>query len=183
VNVGCITFLMIDGDGDPNSSGFQEAVEALFSLSYTLKFAIKKGIGIDYRVAPLEALWWSDSMDSFLAGDRDRWRWTAMIAQPSVVDDAWLVKAMEEVKRKKNPAALARVRFAGFTEGLSAQIMHVGPYSEEAPTIEKLHAFIREQGGTFEGHVQKHHEIYLGDPRRAAPEKLKTVIRQPFERA
>lgn len=183
VDAPAMNFLMVDGVGDPNSSQpYMDALEALYALTYTLKFGLKQVEGVNYRVAPLEGLWWSDAMDVFLAGAREKWQWTMMIAQPSVVTSEWVERASEEVRRKKNPPALQLVRFASFQEGLAAQIMHIGPYATEAPTIQRLHEFIHAQGGVFDGRVQKHHEIYLGDPRRAAPEKLKTVIRQPFTR-
>ncbi len=181
VDAPAMDFLMIDGVGDPNGSqSYMDAIEALYSLSYTLKFALKQAEGVNYRVAPLEGLWWSETMDVFLAGAREKWQWTMMIAQPSVVTPEWVERATKEVRRKKNPPAISLVRFASLHEGLAAQIMHIGPYATEAPTIQQLHDFIHAQGGVFDGRVQKHHEIYLGDPRRAAPEKLKTVIRQPF---
>lgn len=184
VEVPAMNFLMIDGAGDPNNSqSYMDAVETLYSLSYTLKFALKKTDGVDYRVAPLEGLWWSDDMEVFLSGTREAWLWTMMIAQPSLVTPERVDRAFEEVRRKKNPSALPLVRFERFHEGLAAQIMHIGPYSAEAPTIQRLHDFIRSEGGVFHGCMQKHHELYLGDPRRAAPEKLKTVIRQPFVRS
>jgi hypothetical protein len=173
-------FLMVDGAGDPNTSQtYRDALEALYALTYSLKFALKKAVGVSYKVAPLEGLWWGDDPNVFLTGAKERWSWTMMIAQPSVVTMAWVDSAREEVQRKKGPDALSLVRFERFHEGLSAQIMHIGPYAAEAPTIQKLHDFIHAEGGALTGH---HHEIYLGDPRRAAPEKLKTVIRQPFAR-
>jgi hypothetical protein len=181
VDAPVMNFLMVDGAGDPNSSQpYMDALEALYALAYTLKFALKQAEGVNYRVAPLEGLWWSETMDVFLAGAREQWQWTMMIAQPSIVTPEWVARAIEEVRRKKNPPALQLVRFASFHEGLAAQIMHIGPYATEAPTIQRLHEFIHARGGVFDGGVQKHHEIYLGDPRRATPEKLKTVIRQPF---
>ena len=178
VSVPALQFLMVDGQGDPNTAQtFQDAVEALFSLSYSLKFLIKKGpTGFDYGVLPLEGLWWADDMSAFAAGNKDNWKWTLMIMQPEVVDAALVQEALQQVEKKKQLAALPLVRFAAFTEGKAAQILHVGPFSEEGPTVEKLHAFIAEQGGKPAG---KHHEIYLSDMRRAAPEKLKTIIRQP----
>jgi hypothetical protein len=183
VDVPAMNFLMVDGTGDPNTSqDYKDAIEALYALAYTLKFALKKAEGLDYRVAPLEGLWWSEQMDLFRAEDKDEWRWTMMITQPSVVTRARVESAIEEVRRKKNPTALALVRFEPFCEGLAAQILHIGPYAAEAPTIGRLHDFIHAQGGAFDGLTHKHHEIYLGDPRRTAPEKLKTVIRQPFIR-
>ncbi len=184
VDVPAFAFLMVDGRGDPNTSqDYQDAVEALYTLSYTLKFALKRAEGVNYAVAPLEGLWWGDTMDEFLTGRRADWRWTMMIAQPSLVTPTWVERAREEAARKKNLPALPRLCFETFQEGLAAQIMHIGPYANEAPTIQRLHDFIQAQGGVFDGLQQKHHEIYLGDPNRSAPEKLKTVIRQPFRRA
>ena len=172
-------YLMVDGKGDPNTSqSFHDAIEVLFSLSYTLKFMIKKGeIGIDYGVLPLEGLWWADDMSSFSTNDKDEWKWTLMIMQPEFVTKELVHKAMEQVKIKKNPIALPLLKFESFEEGKAAQIMHIGPFSEEGPTIEKVHSFIEVNGSQRRG---KHHEIYLSDVRRAAPEKWKTVIRQPM---
>jgi hypothetical protein len=173
-----MAFLMVDGTGDPNTSPeYAQALEALYAASYGAKFKVKRAPGgVDYKVMPLEGLWWSDDMAAFLEGKREDWRWMMMIAQPPVVSTIIIDEAVAEAGRKKDLPALARIRFEPFEEGLCAQIMHVGPYSAEGPTIEKLHAFIAEQGYSRRG---KHHEIYLGDPRRAAPERLKTVVRQP----
>ncbi len=179
VDVPQMNFLMIDGEGDPNTSQeFQEAVEALFGLSYTLKFIIKKGkLAIDYGVMPLEGLWWADDMSAFRTGDKDKWKWTVMIMQPEYVTTDLLGQAVEQVRKKKNPPALPKVRFEAFAEGKAAQTMHVGPFSEEGPTIENVHSFIEASGCELSG---KHHEIYLSDIRRAAPEKWKTIVRQPM---
>jgi hypothetical protein len=178
VQVPQLAFVMIDGAGDPNTSPeYVQAVEALYAVSYGAKFAAKRGSEpVDYRVLPLEGLWWSEDMADFPEGRRDAWSWTMLIAQPPVVTATLLGQAVAEAGRKKDLPALGRLRFERFTEGLCAQIMHVGPYSAEGPTIQKLHAFIAEQGYALRG---KHHEIYLGDPRRTAPERLRTVIRQP----
>ena len=178
IEVPSMNFLMIDGEGDPNTApAFAEAIEALYAVSYTLKFRVKKGsIGIDYGVMPLEALWWTEDMATFSEEDKDAWSWTAMIMQPKLITGAMVEEAIAQVKEKKNPAALPLVRFEPFTEGTAAQILHIGPFSEEGSTIAKLHAFIEESGYRREG---KHHEIYLSDIRRAAPEKWKTIIRQP----
>jgi len=174
-------FLMVDGRGDPNTSReYAEAVEALFALSYTLKFAVKKGpLAVDYGVMPLEALWWSDDMSSFVTGERDAWKWTAMIMQPDVIDAGAVEAATEAAARKKVLPALAKVRFEAFEEGPAAQIMHVGPFTAEGPTIERVHEFIEESGCERAG---KHHEIYLTDIRKADPSKWRTVIRQPMGR-
>lgn len=183
VDVPKMNFLMVDGKGDPNTSQeYKEAIEALYTVSYSLKFMIKKGeTAIDYVVMPLEGLWWTDDMAQFSTENKGIWKWTAMIMQPEYVTKDLVTKAFEQVEKKKNPPALSKMRFESFHEGLSAQIMHIGPYSAEGPTIKKLHSFIKEKGYEFDGLVQKHHEIYLSDPRRTAPEKMKTVIRQPME--
>ena len=180
VDVPAMNFLMIDGAGDPNTTPFfQEATEALFAVSYGLKFIIKKGEQqVDYGVMPLEGLWWADDMTQFSVEKKGDWQWTLLMMQPEFVTPELFAEAVEQVKKKKNPAALPLMRFEAFAEGKAAQIMHIGPFSEEGPTIEKVHAFIDENGGQLSG---KHHEIYLSDIRRAAPEKWKTVIRQPFK--
>lgn len=181
VDVPPMNFLMIDGAGDPNTSQeFKDAVEALYTLSYTLKFMIKKGdVGIDYGVMPLEGLWWADDMSRFSTEHKDDWKWTVMIMQPEYVTRELCGAAVEQVRKKKDPKALSRVRFETFSEGRAAQIMHRGPFSEEGPTIEKLHTFIKEKGYRLSG---KHHEIYVSDMRKTAPEKLKTIIRQPMKK-
>lgn len=183
VDVPAMNFLMVDGSGDPNTSQeYKDAIEALYALSYTLKFAIKRAEKVDYQISMLEGLWWSDTVDVFVAGVRNAWRWTMMVRQPSVVTPTWVAQARAEVARKKQLPALPGVRLEAFHEGLAAQIMHIGPYATETPTIQALHDFIHAQDGVFDGRVQKHHELYLGDPRRTAPDKLKTVVRQPFVR-
>lgn len=180
VEVPAMNYLMVDGEGDPNTSQtFQEAVEALFALSYTLKFIVKKGqAALDYGVMPLEGLWWADDMAAFVTGDKSKWKWTLMIMQPDFITQELVDAASAEVLKKKNPAALPRVRFAALEEGSAAQTLHVGPYSEEGPTIARVHEFIESRGCRLNG---KHHEIYLSDPRRSEPQKWKTVIRQPMQ--
>jgi hypothetical protein len=179
VEVPQMNFLMIDGEGDPNTSqSFQDAIDVLYPLSYTLKFIIKRGeIGIDYGVLPLEGLWWADDMSSFSVDNKENWKWTLMIMQPELVKKEMVATAIEEVRKKKKPVALPLVRFESFVEGKVGQIMHFGPFSEEGPTVEKLHSFIKVSGSQ---RIGKHHEIYLSDIRRAAPEKWKTIIRQPM---
>lgn len=180
VDVPAMNFLMIDGEGDPNTApAFAEAIEALYGVSYTLKFTVKKGdMAIDYGVMPLEALWWGDDPKVFTDGRKDEWKWTVMIMQPEFITAAMVDEAMDAVEKKKSPPALRKLRFESFAEGPSAQILYVGPYDAEGPTIARLHDFIESEGGQKRGH---HHEIYLNDARRTAPEKLKTVIRQPFD--
>lgn len=171
-------FLMIDGEGDPNTSPtYVQAVQALFSVSYAVKFMVKKGPqALDYAVMPLEGLWWADDMSAFAAHDKSRWKWTMMIMQPDVVGPDLIEAAMTDVRRKTSLPALDKLRFEKFTEGLCAQVLHVGPFSDEGPTIEKLHAFIRERSSL----AGKHHEIYLSDMRRVDPSRCKTIIRQPM---
>jgi hypothetical protein len=178
VKVPAFTFLMVDGQGDPNTSpAYAEAVEALFTVSYTAKFMVKKGPAQkDYAVMPLEGLWWSDDLSAFRRGDRARWRWTMMIMQPAFVPVSLLVKAMAEAARKKPLPGIARLRIEKFAEGRCAQILHVGPFTSEGPVIERLHAHIEARTG-LRG---KHHEIYLTDIRRADPSRWKTIIRQPM---
>lgn len=180
VDVPEMAYLMIDGAGDPNvSPEFQQSVEVLFGLSYALKFMVKKGpLAVDYGVMPLEGLWWADDMSAFSLGDKSSWKWTLMILQPRYVTVELVRAASEDVNRKKRPACLDRVRYEPLVEGSVAQTMHIGPFSEEGPTIERVHRFIEECGRKPRG---KHHEIYLSDIRKADPKKWKTVIRQPME--
>ncbi len=181
IRVPRFNFLMIDGAGDPNTSQeFREAVQALYTAAYTLKFMIKKEKKVDYPVMALEGLWWTDDMATFSADNKSAWKWTLMILQPNVVTKALFKKAVKQAKEKKGLAALEKIRFEGFNEGLCVQIMHIGPYAEEGPTIQMLHAFAKERG--FDP-VRKHHEIYMSDPRKAKPEKMKTVIRQPIQKS
>lgn len=179
VDVPGMNYLMIDGIGDPNiSQDYKEAIEALYSLSYTLKFMIKKGeTSVDYGVMPLEGLWWADDMNYFIQGNKEKWKWIAMIMQPPFITKELYEEALKQVIKKKNLEALEKVRFEHYNEGKTAQVVHIGPYSAEGPTIEKLHKFIKEKGYELCG---LHHEIYLNDPRKSAPEKLMTIIRQPI---
>lgn len=139
---------------------------------------VKKGApAIDYGVMPLEGLWWADDMSKFSAGDKSSWKWTMMIAQPDFISKEMVDAAIADMKRKKNPTAISRLRFEAYVEGMCAQILHIGPFSAEGPTIERVHRFIAASGCKLCG---KHHEIYLSDIRKAAPEKWKTIIRQPM---
>lgn len=180
VEVPALSYLMIDGEGDPNTTpAYAHAVEALFSVSYTAKFALKKSpLAIDYAVMPLEGLWWADDWSVFLTNDRARWKWTMMILQPDFLPVEMIEAAREKLARTKNLPGLARLRLERFEEGPCAQILHVGPFTEEGPTIEKLHEHIDARSGR----AGKHHEIYLSDVRRAAPAKWKTILRQPMKR-
>lgn len=180
VDVPPLSFLMVDGSGYPGTSQeYQEAMEVLYGMAYTLKFKLKRGpLALDHVVMPLEGLWWAKDMDVFLMDRKEEWLWTSMIMQPREVTKDLFEEARDELGRKKGPPALPRARLEVYEEGASAQVMYLGPYSEEGPTIEALHAFIEEGGHRRRG---KHHEIYLGDPRRTAPERLRTIIRQPYE--
>lgn len=179
VDVPEMNSLTVDGFGDPNTAkDYTDAIQALYTVSYTLKFIIKRGeTAVDYGVMPLEGLWWGDDMTQFSEDNKDQWKWTAMIMQPKYVTRDLLELALIEVKKGKSLPALPKVRFCSFCEGLASQIMYIGPYSKEGSTIKRLHEYIKENGYDLSG---KHHEIYLSDPRRSSPEKLKTIIRQPM---
>ena len=181
VKVPAFTYIMVDGTGDPNTSAaFRDAIGALYGAAYTLKFMLKKHSGVDFRVMPLSGRFHADGPAELLLGRKNEWKWTLMIPVPSVVRQADFAKALAEAGAKKKASpALPLLRREVLKEGLCAQILHKGPYADEKPTIEKLHAFIAEQGFTFDG---SHHEIYLSDPNRSAPEKLKTIIRQPVKK-
>lgn len=183
VEVPEMQFLMVDGHGDPNvAQEYQDALEAIYAVAYKIKFISKKQLGRDYVVPPLEGLWWSEDMATFsTARDKSQWDWTMMIMTPDWIAADSFADALEQVRKSKNPTALDQVRLESYHEGLSVQIMHVGSYDEEGPTLMKLHEeFIPESGLVENG---KHHEIYLGDPRRVASEKLKTILRQPVREA
>jgi hypothetical protein len=178
VDVPEMQFLKVDGHGDPNTAAeYQEAVEALYAVAYKIKFISKKELDKDYTVPPLEGLWWAEDMSTFVSRDKSEWDWTMMIMTPDWISSEIFKRAVEEVRKAKNPAALDLVRFEKYVEGLSVQIMHIGSYDEEGPTIARLHNDFLPANDLVEN--GKHHEIYLGDPRRTAPEKLKTVLRQP----
>ena len=178
VTVPAARFLMADGEGNPNTVlQYARAVEALFTLAYALKFSIKKSQGIDYAVMPLEGLWWSDDMSTFTPENKNDWKWTMLIRQPEFVDDSVYEAVRAEIRKKKPTVAIDVVRFDRFEEGACVQTLHMGPFSEEGPTVEKLHEHIRANGKQLRG---SHHEIYLSDIRKAAPEKWRTIVRQPF---
>jgi hypothetical protein len=182
VDVPELGFLMVDGHGDPNTATeYTQAVEALYTVSYSLKFAIKRARdGFDYGVMPLEGLWWVRDMSKFTSSKKSDWDWTAMIMQPDQVTQDLLEDALANATAKKSLPAATKLRLERFREGPAAQVMHIGPYDAEGPTIKRLHELIAESGRTRRG---KHHEIYLSDPRRCAPEKLRTIIRQPVDAA
>ena len=192
VDVPEFTLVAVVGSGDPNGPDFAAATRALFAVSYGAHFLIRKRLGDAPRVLPLEALWWvadAAAQDTFVAvaagtadipaTDRDAWGWQAFIVQPDPVDEATLDEAMQRAAAKQLPA-LGRVRVQRWCEGRSAQTLHVGPYATEAASVALLHRGIAAAGYRPHG---RHHEIYLGDPRRSAPERLRTILRHPVERA
>lgn len=181
VDVPEMQFLMLDGHGDPNTEpAYQEAVESLYGVAYKLKFMSKKQLEKDYVVPPLEGLWWADDMETFISRDKSAWDWTMMIMQPEWITPEMFAQAVAEVQKSKALPALSKMRLERYAEGLSVQILHIGSYDAEAPTLERLHREFIPQNGYVE--AGKHHEIYLSDPRKVAPEKLKAVLRQPVVR-
>ncbi len=174
-----LNYLMIDGQGDPNTSiEYKNAVQALYSVAYTLKFQIKKGqLAIDYPVMQLEGLWWVDDMKLFSVENKKAWKWTMMILQPELVNEELVKNAIQQVLDKKGIQPADKVRFESLSENEVVQLLHKGPYLAEAENIKKLHQAIEEKGFKRSG---KHHEIYLNSPLKTAPENLKTVLRQPY---
>jgi len=181
VDVPEMQFLMVDGHGDPNTTqDYKDAVEALYAVAYKIKFMSKKGLEKDYTVPPLEGLWWAEDMETFITRDKSQWDWTMMIMTPDWISAEFFADAVGQVRKAKDPAALDKVRLERYHEGLSVQIMHIGSYDDEGPVLYQMHSdFIPNNGYVENG---KHHEIYLSDPRRVAPEKLKTVLRQPIKK-
>jgi len=179
VTVPAMKYIMVDGSGAPEGDSFSQAIGAMYNLAYTMKFRSKKLLKKDYNVMALEGLWWVKGKRFDLA-KREDWLWTLMIIQPDFVSDKMFAEALDEAKRRKNPPGIEKARLESFKEGLCVQTMHVGPYSTETESISRLDAFAREKGYKMVG---KHHEIYLGDPRRAAPSKLRTIIRHPVAKA
>jgi hypothetical protein len=184
VEVPPFQFAMIDGiikanESPATSADFADAMQALYGISYTLKFAskLRKQDPIDYTVMALEALWWVEN-DDFEFGKKQDWYFTAMIMQPPHITAEMFGDALAQLNKKKTSTALAKLRLENFHEGQSVQVIHIGPYSAEPATIDRMKAFMQEHNLTRNG---KHHEIYLGDPRKSAPEKLKTVLRQPVK--
>ena len=182
VEVPEFNFVMVDGQIEPDetpetSIAFSQAMQALYGLAYTLKFTskLREENPVDYTVMALEGLWWVES-GRFDFQRREPWLWTMMIMQPDHIDQVMFEEALVQVREKQDNPALEKTRFERFTEGPSIQIMHIGPYADEPRSLAKMQAFAEENGYTYRG---KHHEIYIGDPRRAKPENLKTVLRQP----
>lgn len=180
VDVPPLQYLMIDGHGDPNAApAYMSAVQWLFSVSYPVKFASKKDLGRDYAVMPLEGLWWADDMNAFITREKSAWSWTMMILQPDWITAEMIAAATQKASAKLGPPPPS-LRFEVLDEGLCVQIMHIGPYDAEGPVLVRLHGEFLPQNGLTE--TGRHHEIYLSDPRKSAPEKLRTVLRQPVKR-
>ncbi|MEE2039265.1 GyrI-like domain-containing protein [Nocardiopsis sp. CT-R113] len=178
-----LQYLMVDGHGDPNTSpAFAEAVEALYPVAYKLKFASKQDLGRDYVVMPLEGLWWAEDMDAFTATrDKSRWDWTLMIMTPDWIGQDMFATAVERAAAKNRPVRLRDVRLETLSEGRCVQTLHVGPFDHEADVLARMHhGFIPDSGLRMVG---RHHEIYLSDFRKVAPEKLRTILRQPVAAA
>jgi len=183
VEVPEMQFLMIDGIGSPgDSQEYLDALAVLYPVVFKTKF-LSKAKGKDYVVPPLEGLWWAENMDDFTEGNRDKWKWTMMIMQPEWITREMIDEAIDITTEKKPELAklVPKLRLEKYKEGRAAQIMHIGPYSEEGPNIQKIHKFIKDKDGKFDGHNLKHHEIYLSDPRKSKPENMKTIIRQPYK--
>jgi hypothetical protein len=180
IEVPVLQYVQLDGEGDPNvAEAYQTGVAWLYSVSYAMKFAAKAELGRDYVVGPLEALWWADDMSTFLTRKKSDWQWTIMILQPDFVTSALFVRAVDKASKKLG-APPASLRHETYHEGLSVQTLHIGSYDDEAPTLARLHQeFLPANGLKETGH---HHEIYLSDPRKVAPQKLKTILRQPVKR-
>ena len=181
VEVPPMRFLMLDGHGDPNgSTTFQEAVQALYSVSYGLKFKAR-GMehGVEYAVMPLEGLWWIPDARVWDFDDKSDWDWTLMIMQPDVIGEDLVRKTLDETAANKDLVAIGRLRFETFAEGTAAQALHTGPFAAERATLERLFAFVKTSGYLPTG---KHHEIYLSDPARTAPDRMRTIVRHPVYR-
>ncbi len=172
-------FVMVDGEGPPGGEAFTQRLPGIYGTAYKLRFALKAA-GTVTKVGSLEGLWWTETgetdLDRILSADREGWRWTLLIALPDEADHAQIEAALEGGRAKVQPAIARNIRIESFAEGRVAQTLHVGPYTTERPTIERLHAAIREAGLQERG---RHHELYLGDPQRSAPERLRTVLRHP----
>ena len=179
IDVPTMQYLMIDGQGDPNTSpAYAQALEALYPVAYKMKFHSKRELGRDYVVPPLEGLWWADDMAAFTrARDKNQWRWTMMILAPEWIDDDAFEAAVTQAGAQKPPVRLDDVRLESLSEGRCVQTLHLGSFDDEGPVLAQMHhEFIPANGLQLSG---THHEIYFSDPRKTAPEKLRTLLRQP----
>ncbi|MBX2836267.1 MAG: GyrI-like domain-containing protein [Gammaproteobacteria bacterium] len=177
IDVPVMQFLMIDGHGDPNTAKeYKDALETIYPVAYKLKF-LSKSRDRDYVVPPLEGLWWADDMAAFTSRAKDEWDWTIMLMVPDWISSKDFTSSVAKLKAEKNLPAIEKLRFEKYKEGLSVQKLHIGSYDDEAESL----AFLHEQWLPENGYKEtgKHHEIYISDPRRTVPEKLKTILRQP----
>ena len=175
VDVPELGFVVAAGVGSPESEDFSAAVGSLYAVAYTAHFMAKDRYGAAPRVMPLEALWWVDGdAGAWSTVPREQWHWQAMINQPDPIDADLVAEAVDQARRRSG--ALGSVEYVRWREGLAAQVLHVGPFETEPVTIELLHREIARAGRVPRG---RHHEIYFGDPRRTAPERLRTLLRQP----
>ncbi|GAA2238864.1 GyrI-like domain-containing protein [Rarobacter faecitabidus] len=182
IEVPALQYLAIDGRGDPNTSTeYADALAALYPVAYKLKFASKQELDRDYVVMPLEALWWAEDMASFTANrDKSTWSWTAMIMVPDWITAGMFDATVARFATKDRPAKLDLIRLEVLDEGNCVQTLHIGSYDDESQILARMHdEFIPAAGMRMTG---KHHEIYLSDPRRVAPQKLRTILRQPVEK-
>ena len=180
LDVPAFNYLKIDGVGNPNhSEEFAEKTQLLYSLSYAIRFDIKKNMNIAFTVMPLEGLWWSEDMATFITREKEQWAWTLMILQPDFVTEEIVEFGKQEVIRKKKLEQVNDIRFETYHPGTCVTMLHIGSYDDEAPNIQWMHSFAHEQGYELHG---LHQEIYLSDPRKTAPEKMKTVLRQPIKK-
>jgi len=179
VDVPTLNYLSISGKGRPEGEDYQNALHALYPVAYKIKFWMKENMNFDYVVPPLEGLWWADDFSDFINGNRDEWKWTMMIMQPECVTNEVVNRGIEIVSSKKEtPQDLEKVKFQPLKEGRCAQLLYLGPFSEEGPVILRIHDTIEKEGFNLTG---KHHEIYLSDMRRVPPEKYRTILRQPMD--
>lgn len=170
-------FLMVDGEGDPNTApAYREAIATLYPLAYALRAAVKRTTGDAYTVLPLEGLWWADDLSRFSVAAKDEWRWTMMISLPDAVEQVDAAAVVASTARAKALPAGELVRLERFGDGDAAQVLHVGPFATEGPTVAALHAYVEEQGRELAG---THHEVYLSDARRVDPQRWRTIVRQP----
>ena len=178
VEVPSMNFLQIDGEGDPNKGGFSEAASVLYGIAYKTRFILKKSRGDDFRMPPLEGLWWMKDETPFDANRRDDWCWRLLLMQPSIISEEESIAGRDAWMHAKKILTVPPVKFVALEEGRAVQILHIGPYDNEGDSLQKLYGFISEQELTQR---DRHHEIYFNDPRRIEPEKLKTILRQPVE--
>jgi len=182
VDVPSFNYLQVDGAGNPNNNPhFADATASLYALAYTIRFAYKAALDAAYTVMPLEGLWWSEDMSTFVGREKDQWQWTLMILQPDFITPELVVQCREEALRKKklSPEQNAALRFEPYHAGTCVTMMHTGSYDDETDNIAWMHRYAAEQGYKLHG---LHQEIYLSDPRKVAPEKMKTILRQPVQK-